>query len=316
MFKGVVFALGACLVWGLIFVVPGFMAEFSSIEIALGRYSFYGLISLIFFLKGRFQNKFHYSRVIWFKAFYFSLSTVGYYTALVFSLRYASPAIAALILGVSPITIAFYGNWKRKEIPFKSLFTPSILTIIGLIVINIPHFQQTASPTSYLLGIGCALISLTSWSWYVVANANFLRYHSDVSSSDWSTLMGVSMLFWVFLITTFLTLFCEPQIQWSTFQTLNDQSLRFFGGSAVLGLLCSWIGVFLWNRASLYLPTPLAGQLTVFETIFGVIFVYLLAKTLPSSLELVGMIILFIAVVYCIRKFAKNKSYNKQISPH
>ena len=316
MFKGVLFALGACLVWGLIFVVPGFMAEFSSIEIALGRYSFYGLISLIFFLKAKVRKKFNYPSVIWFKGLYFSLSIVGYYTALVFSLRYASPAIAALILGVSPITIAFYGNWKRKEITFKSLFTPSIMIIIGLVIINIPHFQQTSSPASYILGIGCALISLGSWTWYVVANAHFLKHHPHVSSGDWSTLMGVSMLFWVFLMITFLSLFCDPQLHLEMFQSLNNESIRFLGGSAILGLLCSWVGAFLWNQASLRLPTPLAGQLTVFETIFGVIFVYLLAQSLPSPLEIIGMVILFIAVLYCIRKFSKNKTYNKQISPH
>jgi hypothetical protein len=34
-----------------------------------------------------------------------------------------------------------------------------------------------------------------------------------------------------------------------------------------LGLCASWLGTLLWNRASSLLPTPLVGQLIVFETL-------------------------------------------------
>ena len=47
MLKGVIFAIIACLVWGLVFVVPSFMQEFSSVEVSMGRYFTYGILSLI-----------------------------------------------------------------------------------------------------------------------------------------------------------------------------------------------------------------------------------------------------------------------------
>ena len=96
----------------------------------------------------------------------------------------------------------------------------------------------------------------------------------------------------------------------------NDELKRFLIGSSILGLICSWVGAFLWNKASLHLPVSLAGQLTVFETIFGVLFVYIVDRAVPSILESVGIVILLIAIVYGIRKFAKKKSYVGQITPH
>ena len=94
MFKGVVFALGACFIWDLIFIVPQFMSGFSSIEVALGRYLMYGVVSSLFFCKSLFQKTCRYPRSIWIKALYFSLiSTIGYYTFVVLALRYSTPAI-------------------------------------------------------------------------------------------------------------------------------------------------------------------------------------------------------------------------------
>lgn len=317
MFNGIVFALGACFIWGLIFVVPQFMSSFSSIEITLGRYLFYGTVSTLIFCKSKFQGRCRYPRSIWMKALTFSLiSTIGYYSFVVLALRYSTPAICALILGISPITIAFYGNWKEKETTFRSLIIPSLLILFGLILINIPHFETSASPTSYFLGLICSFLALIAWSWYVVANSRFLKQHPDVRSSDWSTLIGVATLFWVMVITLLLTLFFENQLHLEKYFTPTREVTHFLIGSAILGLLCSWLGAFLWNRASLHLPVSFAGQLTIFETIFGVIFVYTLQQQLPPLMEGIGILFLLIAIVYGIRQFARKKAFNNQLTPH
>lgn len=306
MFKGIVFALSACFIWGLIFVVPQFMVGFSSIEVVLGRYFLYGTISLMFFLSEKLRGKCSYAKGIWKKALFFSLiSTVGYYTFLVMALRCAPPAICALTLGISPITIALYGNWKQKDISFKSLIFPSLLILLGLIVINIPNLQISISSASYGLGLLFSLISLGAWSWYAVANSQFLRENPKIHSGDWATLIGVSTLFWVFLV--FLGVFLSGQLQVEKYATFNADLMSFLVGSAALGFLCSWLGTFLWNRASGLLPVSLAGQLTVFETIFGVLFVYTVNKSMPSILESIGMTILCVAVVLGIQKFTKKE---------
>jgi drug/metabolite transporter (DMT)-like permease len=315
MIKGIAFALGACFIWGLIFVVPQFMTGFSSIEIVLGRYAFYGMISAAIFIKAFAGRGCRYPRSIWLKALHFSLiSTLVYYIFLVLALRYASPAVCALILGVTPISIAFYGNFRHREIPFKSLVLPSLFILIGLVLVNIPYLEAGPVTAQYLLGLFFSVCSLIAWSWYVVANAQFLKEHRHVHSSDWSTLMGVSTLVWVILFTSILLIFFQEEIHLSQYAVYSDDLKRFLIGSAILGLLCSWVGSYLWNKASLHLPVPLAGQLTIFETIFGVVFVYLVNQHVPSAMEWGGMIILLAAIAYGTHHFTQKMA--KVMTPH
>jgi len=298
---GYIFALSACFIWGLIFIIPQFMDGFTAMEVALGRNLFYGLISALIFCKSKVQGTCRYPRIVWQTALRFSLiSTIGYYTCVVLALRYSSPAICVLILGISPIAISLYGNWKEKETSYKNLIIPSLLLLVGLGLINIPYLETTTSISSYILGIACCLFSLTAWSWYVVANLRFLQRHPEVRSSDWSTLMGVSTLFWVMLFALFIIVFFSPAISLDQYATPNPALLKFLSGSAVLGMLCSWVGAFLWNKACLFLPVSLAGQLTIFETIFGVVFVYIVEQRLPPLLETLGLLILLGSVVWGI----------------
>jgi len=305
---GIIFALCACFVWGLIFVVPQLMTGFLSIEVALGRYLVYGIMSSLLFLRAFLNKECRYPKAIWLRALGYSLViTFGYYTFVVLSLRYSSPAICTLILGICPITIAFYGNWQQKDTYFKSLIIPSILIVIGLVIINIPHLRASASPSNYFLGLGFSLLSLISWTWYVVSNSRFLKQHPEVNSAHWTTLIGVSTLVWVVVCGLILGLFFKEQLNIDKYFVPNDELKRFIIGSLILGLLCSWVGGFLWNRATQHLPVSLAGQLMVFETIFGVLFVYLIQQSIPSVLEFVGIVILLAAVLFGIRKFAKKQ---------
>jgi drug/metabolite transporter (DMT)-like permease len=221
-----------------------------------------------------------------------------------------------LILGISPITIAVYGNFQQKEIAFKHLFLPSLLIMAGLLIINIPHFEASNSHADYLLGLMFSVFALLAWSWYVVSNARFLKHHSHVHSSDWSTVLGVSTLCWVFLVGLVLTFFFEEQFQIEKYFVYHESLQRFLIGSAILGLVSSWLGAYLWNKASVYLPVSLAGQLTIFETIFGILFVYTAEKTMPSLVDIIGIMILLSAIAYAMKSFVKKKDYTKQIAPH
>lgn len=317
MMNGILFALGSCFCWGWVFVIPQFMTGFTSIEIALGRYFVYGILSCCIFCQLKFRGRHKYSYSIWIKAFYFSLiSTVGCYTFLVLCLRYASPVICTLVFGASPITIAFYGNWKERETSFRSLIIPSVLILIGLVIVNISHLEKSLSPSSFVLGLVCGFLALCGWSWYVVANSQFLKRHSEVRSGDWSTLIGVATLFWVAIFALFLGLFFDDYFHIEKYLTFSSELKQFLVGCTILGLLCSWVGVFLWNRAALYLPVSLAGQLTIFETIFGVCFVYMLKQSMPSFMESIGIFLFLLAIGYGIKQFSKRKSYDEDIVSH
>ena len=315
MFKGILFALGACFIWGFIFVIPQFMINFTSIEVTMGRYVFYGVISALIFAKSKIRGTCNYPRHIWIKALWFSLiSTIVYFTFLVLGLRYCTPAICTLILGIAPIVIAFYGNWKQKEVSFRSLVIPSFLILIGLICINLPNLSETRSLTTHMWGLLFSLIALITWSWYAVTNSRLLKKHPEIHSSDWTTLVGMATLFWVVIFTLFFATFFPSQLNIHKFLIFDQNMVQFLIGSAVLGVVCSWIGAFLWNRASFYLPISLAGQITIFETIFGIFTIYLVEKKLPPRLECIGILLFIVAIAYCIHQFARKPTAYPEIN--
>lgn len=307
MLKGITYALSACFIWGLIFIIPQFMNHFSSIEIALGRYYFFGAISLLFLLRARLKGFCSYPLSVWIKALVLSLFS-GYYLWVILAIRYTSPAICALILGTSPITIAFYGSWIQKEGNFKNLILPSLLILIGLIMINAPHITMTNSFWEYAIGLFCSLVSLISWSVYVVLNSRFLKNNSQIISQDWATMQGVTTLFWAIVCGLACSVFLWDEIDVQKYFSWNHDTMSFYFGCATLGLLCSWAGAYLWNQASISLPVSLAGQLMIFETIFGILFVYMLDQQLPSLMEGAGILLLLGAVTYGIRALTPQPS--------
>lgn len=303
MLQGIAYALGACLVWGMIFVIPQFLDGFTSIEITFGCYLFYGFISLLFF----FIDKKQYTLSIWIKALYFSfISAIVYYTCVVLALRYAPPSICALTLGTTPIAIAFYGNWKKKECRFRSLLFPAFLIILGLVIINVPKIQEGNFPSQYFLGLALCSVGLMAWCWYVVENSRFLKDNSHIASTDWATLIGVATLFWVLLGSLVILLFFHHCFDFTKYFDSSYNLFSYFVGTAILGLGCTWLAGFLWNRASLKLPISLLGQLAVFETIFGLVYVYTVDQRLPTYNEGIGISLFLSAVAYGIRNSNKN----------
>lgn len=305
MYKGIAFALIACFIWGLIFVIPQFLSNYNSIEIVIGRYCFFGGISLFMLFKERLRGFCQYPLFVWLNAFFLSL-LAGYYLWVVLAIRYASPEVCALILGTSPITIALYGNLKQKEVSFKLLILPSLFIFFGLVLINVPHIALSDSIFEFGLGLIFSILSLASWSFYVVLNSQFLKTHSFVRSQDWATMQGVTTLIWVICFGLACSIYFWEDLDIQKYFSWNQESMSFIAGCAVLGLLCSWVGATLWNKASVHLPVSLAGQLMIFETIFGILFVYLLNQQIPTLMEAIGVVLLLGAVIYGIRVVTPN----------
>jgi drug/metabolite transporter (DMT)-like permease len=317
MFKGILLILCACLIWGLIFVIPGFMVGFSPLEVALCRYSFLSIISSFLFLNKGFKHWRNFSWAIWQKALLYALLiNIIYYFSLVSGLRYANASIIALIAGMSPITLAFYGNWSQKEGSYQRLVIPSLLIGFGIICINGEALMNLSSEGGWEYGFGllCGLFSLVLWNWYIVANAQLLKQNPTLSSSDWSTLLGIGTFVWVILIVG-TSLFLTPSEALHKYTTWESSLLSFIGGGLILGFVCSWLGSYLWNVGSQKLPISLAGQLTIFETIFGLIFVYLVEQRFPDLMEFLGIITVLSGIGLSMFLFRKPLQSNLLHSP-
>lgn len=300
MVQGTLYALAACFLWGLIFVVPTFMHGYDSLEIALGRHSVYGTVSVLI-LAFTFQKFKRYPLKHWLRALVFALVTnIFYYSCVVKGVSCASPALTALILGMSPIVISFFGNWLEQECNFKDLIGPAILIFLGLILVNLPTLQEVHIGSDYWFGIATSFGALFAWSWFVVMNARFLKRNSDVVPGEWSTMIGVATFCWVAILGTLYEVW-QGGTHWQQFITPSETLYHYIIGCLILGIVCSWVGVFLWNNASMRLPVSYAGELTIFETIFGLLFFYIIEQRIPPYMEMIGAALMISAVLYSLR---------------
>lgn len=306
MLKGLLFALLACFVWGAIFVVPEFLSGFSTIEVVLARYLSFGLLSICLFLRKGLSNFRLISKKGWKNAFFFSLfSSIIYYFGLVIGVRFASAPLTVLVTGLAPILIALYGNWQEREISFKNMILPCIWIGCGLLLVNVAEvdwsFKKGSLP-AYLFGMMGCVCALISWAWFAVENARFLKQNPQIPSTEWTTTIGVATFFWA--VATALIL--SPFIEIEKFMHFSPELGRYLIGALILGFLCSWVGCYLWNRASHYLPVSLLGPFLIFESLFGLLFVYVMYKRLPTVLETIGALLMLSGILLSVRAFRKS----------
>ena len=290
----------------LTFIIPQLEVGFTSVQLALGRYLAYGLVSLcIFLLITRHRVKGSDCRT-WFTTLLFAATgNVGYYIFLVLGVQNVGASVTALINGILPVTVALYGNWKRREYPFSRLLLPIILLILGLLVINLYALSgrqepQGASVEQRFLGILFAGVAVALWTWYAIANTTFLRTHPDLSSATWSTMIGVSTLLLALLALPLAPASGGIPFNLQTLLRPRIPLLPFVVGSLILGIVVSWGGTWLWNRAFAALPVSLAGQLIVFEPITVLVYVAVADAQFPNLFELLGASLIILGVMLSI----------------
>lgn len=317
MLKSVLLVLIACSIWGLNYVVPQYMTNFSALEVTLGGFFFLGILSCFFALKQGIKKWKSLSRRTWRQALIYALFVnLLYYLALVTGLRYANASVIALLMGLSPITLAFYGNWRQKECSYRHLVMTSLFIGCGLICVNWEAFRTLSGQASweYALGLFCGIFALASWNWYIVANARFLKNNPHISSSDWSTMIGIGTFVWVLIAIPFFVAASSAE-DLVKYTELSPPLYSFLAGGVILGFICSWLAFYLWNLGSQALPISLAGQLTIFETVFAILFFYLLEASLPTMLELFGMMTTLTGVLLSVHLFRKPQETTSQLLP-
>lgn len=304
MTSGLSSAIAACLIWGTVFIAPLFLPNYTPSEIATGRFFCYGLISCLFL----YQWKAKVTRAVYFAAIYAAFLCVFGFYMLLYCIQNTNPAIAALLLGLAPVTISLYGNYRRNEQGYRHLLAPLSIILTGLLLTNLPKLYEHTIPQNYLWGLLAGFVSLFCWTQYTVENALFLKKNREITPFQWTALCGVVGMFWAALF-----FFILPG-QSSLVEAHSTQEiLSFVIISAILGVVCSWLACFLWLRACAKLPVTLAGQLSVLETVFGLLFACLCDRELPSIMEVCGVILLLTGVLWSIKigqdqRYALNRS--------
>ena len=309
MFLGVAFALAAGLLWGLVFVGPVLLPDYPAALQSFGRYLAFGLIALPLAWLDR-KELARLTRQDWVEAT--KLSAIGnvlYYVCLASAIQRAGPTLATMIIGTLPVVIAITSNVLHPShsapLPWARLL-PSVAIIgLGIACVNQVELAAlaatpNASHTAYASGALLALVAVGCWTWYPIRNAHWLRSHAGRNPRTWATAQGLCTL--PLALMGYLGFGVWAAATNSPFDMpLGPRPLVFVGLMVAIGFLASWLGTLCWNEASQRLPTALAGQLIVFETLAALCYAFALRQEWPQPLTLLGVVLLVCGVIWAVR---------------
>ncbi|HEY3596989.1 MAG TPA: DMT family transporter [Paraburkholderia sp.] len=305
--RGVIYGMIAGALWGMVFLVPRLLPDFSPLLLSAGRYSMYGAVSLVAALPvARSLLRRLTAEDL---AALVRLALAGnllYYLLLTGAVHMVGIAPTSLIVGVLPVTVTLLGRRDHGAVPLTRLAWPLAIVVAGIACINIDVFStagggSTGSTLAKLAGVACAVGALACWTWFAVKNARYLQRHAHFNGNEWSVLWGVvtgllGALMWVVVAALPSSAVAAPlaDARWHLFWLLN------------LGLAigASWLGNGLWNAASKQLPLTLSGQLIVFETLFALLYAFVYDHRLPRPLETAAILLLVAGVSWSVRQHA------------
>ncbi len=312
---GTLFALVAGLLWGFVFVAPLLLPEYPAALLSTGRYLAFGAIALPLAGLDRARLR-RLSRADWLEAL--KLSLVGnllYYLCLAAAIQRAGGPLPTMLIGTLPVVIAVCANLRRraagaghggeKPLPWRRLAPSLLLIAAGIGCVNHAELSRLGADgpvdlLRYGSGALLAIAAVACWTWYPLRNADWLRAHPDRSPTTWATAQGLATLP---LAALGLLLFWGWSAQAGTGfpMPFGPSPWRFVLAMLALGLFASWLGTLCWNEASQRLPTALAGQLIVFETLAALGYALALRGSLPLPATLVGVALLIGGVLWALR---------------
>jgi len=307
--SGTLFALAAGLMWGLVFVAPLMLADYPAALLTFGRYLAFGLIAVPLAWLDRARMR-ELTRADWLEALRLAvIGNVLYYLLLSTAIQRAGGPLPIMIIGTLPVVIAVCSNWRdaRRDgrLPWRRMLPSLALLAAGIALVNHVELQRLrhdplADLGRYAWGALLAVGAVACWTWYPLRNADWLRAHPGRSPTTWATAQGMATLPLAVLGYAGVWLW-QTSTQAPLAMPFGPTPLAFIGLMLTLGLFASWLGTLCWNQASQRLPTRIAGQLIVFETLAALTYAYLLRGRAPEGLTLLGVALLVAGVVWALR---------------
>lgn len=309
MVVGVFYGIAACMIWGFVYLVPLVLPTYDPAYIAAGRFVSFGLLAgPLVWLERR--ELAHYTFKDWiYVAKLGVIGNIAYFWCLTYCIQYAGAPFAGMCMALVPVLVALVSNWRRRgsgeALPFAKLAPGLILILAGMVIANITEFELVVQSSRegsarFWFGVFMGVLALLTWIWYPIRNAEWLLAHPARSPRTWSTAQGLTTL--PFAVIFYLAVWAcdEPGTP-----LLGDDPWWFVFVVAASGIICSWLGIVLWNAMSQRLPTALGGQLIVFETIFAVIYAHALRMAWPAPTMVAGLVLLLAGVLLSLRAFRR-----------
>ena len=282
---GILAGISTGLFWGLPFLVPQMLPDFSSLEISFGRFFFFGLISLLFLKKviAIIRSLSILDRIL---LMVLSASGFWFYSILLFwAVHQTGGIISSLIVGLLPISITLttvFGKGGRKQGGLIFFIGLSAILVGLLVLFGFPVFMglESLKPPS-VFGVLALFSCLALWTWFAINNTRFLQRNPEISGKDFASVIGVVSL--VSISPFFLTQVNIAQL------IHRDGFNTYLWCSIALGFGSSWLANWLWNVCSFHCPSEISGPLIISETVCGLLYSFIFENRFPHGYEAVAI---------------------------
>ena len=299
--KGIACGAGAGALWGLVFLAPELIQNFTPLEMASGRYVLYGLFAAAM-AAPRWRVLSHTVRLhTWWTLSWLSFAgNTAYYVLLSSAVQNGGMTTTALVIGFLPVLVTLVGSRDKDALPLRQLLPSILLCLAGAACIGWQalHSHVHSVARAPLFGLLCAVLALASWTLYAVGNSRALVRQRHFSAHDWNLLTGLATGAQnMVLLPIALMLDSAPHglEQWRNFTLV----------CAGVALLASIGGNALWNRTNQLLPLTLVGQMILFETLFSLSYGFMWEQRLPSGMETLAFGCVVLSVLLCVRAHSK-----------
>jgi drug/metabolite transporter (DMT)-like permease len=291
-------------------MLPGYPAAILSV----GRYAAFGLIAVALAWPAR-ASLARLSRADWIEAAW--LSAVGnllYYGFLAAAIQTAGVPLPTMLIGTLPVVIAVVSNLSERALPWRRLAPSLVVILAGIALVNHAELQRADTAdrgARQALGALLALGAVACWTWYPIRNARWMRANAGFSSATWATAQGLTTLPLALAGWVIAAVWYTGRAPAAAGATGFDfpwgpDPMRFVLLMVTIGLAASWLGTVLWNEASRLLPTSLAGQLIVFETLAALAYAFLWRGEAPAPIAMAGITMLVAGVILGVRSFQQS----------
>lgn len=307
--RGIACGAAAGAFWGLVFLTPELVRDFTPEQLAAGRYLAYGLFAAVL-IAPRLRHLLPRlgGREWWALTWLSLLGNTLYYVLLAQAVQRGGMAMTALVIGFLPVAVTLASRGGAGAVPLLRLMPSLLLGVAGIACVGYESLSAAVSLSDdapamarpgALLGFACAVGALISWSIYAVANGRWLARRADLSAHDWSLLTGLATGAQALLLAVPAFLLTgsgaeaaahTPEAWW-----------RFIGVVTSVAILASIVGNAFWNRASRLLPSTMIGQMILFETLFALLYGFAWERRGPTLLETAAMVLVAASVLLSVR---------------
>ncbi len=296
MLTGVLAGLGAGALWGLIFVMPRMLGDYSGVDLTAGRFVAYGVLAACVMALGwRRRPRPTLSQA----GAALGLSILGfsaYFLLLVLAIQDAGTEVPTLIIGTIPLWVMLLG--KPVALRWRGLLPGLVLTLAGLLLMMSATQAGLAGQGGHFYrGVALACAAMASWTLFALLNAAWLKRNPQVNATDWANWLGIAaglgaLLLWWVAGSGLPALAAQPDLGLFAWLCLGT------------GFGSAWLATILWNMASQRLSASLCGQLIVSETVFALLYSFAWDGQWPSLVQSAACALFILGILASIKAHA------------